>query len=253
MAKTGGRGNPPWTRDETILALDLLFDAGLVALSDSDARVIALSEKLRTLPGNEERSRNDSFRNPAGVSFKMSNLQSVATGRGFSNVSATDRTVWAYFETRRARLKEIANQILKFVGEVPLDASEDEDDEFPEGTTLTRVHRRIERNRQLRTALIRDRRKRGLLRCDACLRGNPTSQARFDDVIFDVHHLVPLSAIGTTSTKISDVALLCANCHRIIHRLSATTGKWASVNDVQATIAESAAPPQNIGNATDQL
>jgi 5-methylcytosine-specific restriction protein A len=30
MAKTDGRGNPPWTRDETILALDLFFDAGLV-------------------------------------------------------------------------------------------------------------------------------------------------------------------------------------------------------------------------------
>lgn len=238
MAKTDGRGNPPWTRDETILALDLFFDAGLVALSDSDSRVIALSEKLRTLPGNGERSRKGSFRNPAGVSFKMSNLQSVATGRGFANASATDRAVWAHFETRRSRLKEVANQILKFVNEVPLDTSETEEDEFPEGVVLTRVHRRIERSSRLRAALIRDRRKRNLLRCDACLRVNPTSEARFDDAIFDAHHLAPLSEIGTSRTKISDIALLCANCHRIIHRLSASTGKWASVNDVKAAIAE---------------
>jgi len=236
MAKTDGRGNPPWTRDETILALDLFFDAGMVALPDNDTRVIALSEKLRTLPGNEGRARNGSFRNPAGVSFKMSNLQSVATGRGFANVSATDRAVWAYFETRRTRLKATASQIIKFVDEVPLDVSKVEDDEFPEGAILTGVHRRIERNRQLRIALIQDRRKKNLLRCDACLRTNPTSETRFDDAIFDAHHLLPLSAIGTTKTKISDTALLCANCHRIIHRLSTTSGRWASVNDVKAAI-----------------
>lgn len=238
MAKTDGRGNPPWTRDETILALDLFFDAGLVALPDSDSRVIALSKKLRTLPGNEERSRKETFRNPAGVSFKMSNLQSVATGRGFANASATDRAVWAYFETRRSRLKEVASQILKFVVEAPLDTLETEEEEFPEGAVLTRLHRRIERSRRLRTNLISDRRKRNLLRCDACLRVNPTSEVCFDDAIFDAHHIVPLSAIGTTRTKISDVALLCANCHRIIHRLSATTGRWASVNDLKAAIAE---------------
>jgi 5-methylcytosine-specific restriction protein A len=209
---------------------------GLVALSDNDHRVIALSKKLRAFPGNEERSRKESFRNPAGVSFKMSNLQSVATGRGLANASATDRVVWTYFGARRSRLKEVANQILNFVGEVSLDTSEVENDEFPEGAVLTKVHRRIERNHRLRTNLIRDRRKNNLLRCDACLMVNPTSEKRFDDAIFDAHHLVPLSAIGTTRTKISDMALLCANCHRIIHRLSSSTGKWASVNDVQEAL-----------------
>lgn len=238
MARTDGQGNPHWTRDETILALDLFFDSGLVALPHSDSRVVALSKTLRALPGNEERSRKQSFRNPAGVSFKMSNLQSVATGRGFPNASTTDRAVWAYFETHPSRLKEIANQILKFVDGVSLDTSEAEEDEFPEGAVLTKAHRRIERNRRLRTTLIRDRKKKNLLRCDACLIVNPTSEARLGDAIFDAHHLVPLSEIGTSRTKISDLALLCANCHRIIHRLSATTGKWALVDDVKAAIAQ---------------
>lgn len=134
MAKTDGRRNPPWTRDETILALDLFFDAGLVALSDTDKRVIALSRTLRALPGNEERAENPSFRNPAGVAFKLSNLQSVATGKGFANVSATDRAVWKQFENRRVRVKEVAALITTYVAEAPLDTKNDDDEEeFAEG------------------------------------------------------------------------------------------------------------------------
>jgi 5-methylcytosine-specific restriction protein A len=239
MAKTDGRGNPPWTRDETILALSLFFDAGMIALSDTDKRVIDLSVSLRTLPGNEERARNPSFRNPAGVSFKLSNLQSVATGKGFANVSAMDRSVWKHFENRRTRVHEIAGLIRTYVNEIPLDLdNEGDDEEFAEGRILTLAHRRAERNRRLRTMLIRDRRKTNRLRCDACHITNPTSDSRLDDAIFDAHHLVPLSAIGSTKTKLSDVALLCANCHKIIHRLTSTSGRWATVQDVQAAIEE---------------
>jgi 5-methylcytosine-specific restriction protein A len=237
MAKTDGRGNPPWTRDETILALDLFFDAGLMALSDSDPRVIAMSETLRGLPGNEKRSTNPSFRNPAGVSFKLSNLQSVSTGRGFANVSAMDKTVWGQFGTRRQRVKEITALITTYVLEEPLNTDSDEDeDDFPEGMVVTRVHRRIERNRKLRTALIRDRRARNQLRCDACFKVNPTTDSRLDDVIFDAHHLIPLSIQGQTKTRLGDVALLCANCHRIIHRLISRSSKWASVEDVRKAL-----------------
>jgi 5-methylcytosine-specific restriction protein A len=237
MAKTDGRGNPPWTRDEIILALDLFMDEGMVVLSDSHPKVIALSEQLRGLPGNEERSENPRFRNPAGVSFKLSNLQSIATGRGFANGSALDRAVWASFESRPKRVKEVASLIVKYVVDVSLAADENGDEEeFSEGRVLTRVHKRIERNRKLRAALVRERRKTGLLRCDACQTTNPTADSRLDDAIFDAHHLIPISTQGSTTTKLRDVALLCANCHRLIHRLIATSSKWPTVEDVRGAL-----------------
>ncbi len=237
MAKTAGRGNPPWTRDETILALDLFFDAGMVALSDSDARVIALSQTLRALPGNEQPSENPSFRNPAGVSFKLSNLQSVATGRGFANTSAMDATVWKQFNSRRVKVKEIAGLILRYAPQAPLDSDmEDDGIEFAEGKVFTVVHRRIERDSKLRKSLITDRRKKGHLRCDACGSVNPTGTSELDDAIFDAHHLIPLAGQGERKTKLRDVALLCANCHRLIHRLIAKSGKWASLEDLRRAI-----------------
>lgn len=238
MAKTDGRGNPPWTRDEIILALDLFFDEGMVALSDTHPKVIALSDQLRRFPGNEDRSSNPKFRNPAGVSFKLSNLASIATGRGFANGSSADRAVWSQFESRPQRVKDVAALIVKYAADVPLSADDGQDEEeFPEGRVFTGIHRRIERNRKLRIKLIRERRETNLLRCDACLAANPTDDSRLDDAIFDAHHLIPLSAQGSTKTRLVDVALLCANCHRLIHRLIATSGRWPTVEDVRNALA----------------
>jgi 5-methylcytosine-specific restriction protein A len=234
MAKTDGRGNPPWTRDEILLALDLFFDEGMVALSDTHPKVISLSDQLRGLPGNEDRAKNPKFRNAAGVSFKLSNLASISTGRGFANGSSADRAVWAQFESRPQRVKDVAALIIKYVVDIPLGVDEYEDEEeFAEGRVLTRAHRRIERNSKLRSKLIRERRNANLLRCDACLTTNPTADARLDDAIFDAHHLVPLSTQGSTTTRLHDVALLCANCHRLIHRLIATSGGWRTVKDLR--------------------
>lgn len=245
MAKTGGRGNPPWTRDETILALELFFEAGLVALSDTDQRVVELSQILRSLPGNEARAKNPRFRNPAGVSFKLSNLQSVATGKGFANSSMTDLAVWKQFESRPSKVREIARLIRKYAPEVPLDvALKEEDCEFEEGLVITAMHRRIERNRKLRNALLRNRRKAGILSCDSCGTTNPVKDIRLEDAIFDAHHMRPLSEVGVTKTKLSDMALLCANCHRNIHRLIARTGKWPSVQDLRLAIGTTSECPK---------
>jgi 5-methylcytosine-specific restriction protein A len=234
MARTEGQSNPPWTRDEIILALDLFFEQGMVALPDSHPKVIALSELLRGLPGNERWAANPKFRNPAGVSFKLANLLNIATGRGFPNGSSADRSVWSRFERRPQQVKYVAALILQYVAETPLSSDgPDEDEEFTEGQVFTRIHRRIERNRKLRKKLISERQSKNILRCDACFATNPTSDPRLNDAIFDVHHLIPLSSQGSTVTKLSDLALLCANCHRIIHRLIATSGRWPTVDDVR--------------------
>jgi 5-methylcytosine-specific restriction protein A len=46
-------------------------------------------------------------------------------------------------------------------------------------------------------------------------------EARYGSVgagFAEVHHLRPLSTTGATSTRLSDLAVLCSNCHRMVHR-----------------------------------
>lgn len=80
MAVTSGHGNPKWTREEVILALELYFECGERIPSAEDPRVRSLSELLRAFPHHSEAARKESFRNPDGVAFKLQNLRQVATG-----------------------------------------------------------------------------------------------------------------------------------------------------------------------------
>lgn len=240
MAKTNGQKNPPWTREETILALDLLIKAEMTALSDSHPDVLALSSFIRSLPSNFQRARHPSFRNPAGVSFKLSNLLSLASGKGFANGSAKDKLIWAQFENRRKKLREVV-QLIRAYGpstNIPY-GDEPEEYEFLEGNSVTRAHRHIERSSGLRKAVLKNRLSSGYLICDVCERSNPTGHSEFESAIFEVHHLKPLSLSGQTVTSARDAALLCANCHRLTHKLISMTGRWVTTEDVRAILASS--------------
>jgi hypothetical protein len=48
-----------------------------------------------------------------------------------------------------------------------------------------------------------------------------------------VHHIVPLSSGLAMKTKLTDVSLLCANCHRIIHRAIRLSGRWMGILDAK--------------------
>jgi 5-methylcytosine-specific restriction protein A len=111
MAKTQGHGNPDWIRDETILALDLYFKCNGKMPTGEDPRVHELSVLLRSLPYHLKSHRKKTFRNPAGVAFKLKNLNNVATGKGLSNVSETDRRVWAELGTQRNEVERLAERI----------------------------------------------------------------------------------------------------------------------------------------------
>jgi 5-methylcytosine-specific restriction protein A len=68
--------NPPWTRDELILALDLYFRLGRKHEGPSHPEVMALSKALNTLPIHDNQQRAD-FRNPAGVAMKLANYLAI--------------------------------------------------------------------------------------------------------------------------------------------------------------------------------
>jgi len=89
-----------------------------------------------------------------------------------------------------------------------------------EGRRSARIHFSRERSQSIVDAKKRDALSRqGALRCEAC---------DFDFVVFygamgegfcEVHHVVPLSeADGEIQTSLDDLAIVCANCHRMIHR-----------------------------------
>lgn len=89
-----------------------------------------------------------------------------------------------------------------------------------EGERTLVLHRSIERDRKLRTSKLTDfLAKNGSLFCELC--GFRFSEAYpfLKKDIIEVHHMVPLSTLTkATETKLSDLMLLCSNCHFAIHQ-----------------------------------
>lgn len=234
MPVTKGSGNPDWTYDETILALDLLYRRGK-PIDARNSDVVELSELLRSASIHPVETRKPSFRNPDGVALKLQNLWSaIEEGKGLSS-SKTDKRVVAEFpKTRAAELSALAALIrrdLRFL-ESPPDSPDEET--FTEGGVATAAHRK--RDGRLRKKLLATR-KDGDLFCAICEFRPPVIDRVLRESFFETHHKVPLAeAKEPKKTRVSDLVLLCAGCHRFLHKLIVKNRRWMGVEDARAAL-----------------
>ncbi|MFC2035836.1 HNH endonuclease [Chloroflexota bacterium] len=233
--------NPDWTRDELILALELYFRVSPSSTNKNHPEIVKLSNLLQSLPIHPELSRGNEFRNPAGIYMKLGNFlrfDPSYSGKGLLAGSKLDKVVWDEFASDKTRLIKVANAIRNGSPTLlpPQSKNEDteiinEDEEFPEGRILTRLHRQRERNQ----TAIRKKKKLvldtfGKLECEVC-------KFDFADYYGDIgigfaecHHNKPVSELAKGSkTKFSDLSIICANCHRVIHKMR----PWLSVLELR--------------------
>lgn len=99
-------------------------------------------------------------------------------------------------------------------------SSEDsEDEEFPEGTTFKRMHLARERSRKLILAAKQRARDKGSIACQVCKFDFEEHYGEIGAGFIEAHHTVPLSDLDKeTRTRVEDLALVCSNCHRMLHR-----------------------------------
>lgn len=233
--------SPEWARDELILACRLVMDNGWKGMDAHDRRVVELSELLQLLPVHAEDERNEKFRDPEDVARKTHDIATRHPDhRGrMTKGGALDSEVLRDFLTRTAVMTGTARLIRRgiadgeFQGLPPMDENELDGYSAPEGRLLLRRHVARERNRTLRKKKIAVvLQQGGTLSCEAC-------DFDFEEVYGDrgagyveCHHVVPLHEAGETRTRLSDVALICANCHRMIHRCA----PWPTPAELRATV-----------------
>lgn len=121
--------------------------------------------------------------------------------------------------------EEIVSKVLRLVdADGDADRLPDVDDEAYEfeGNPRLIAHLRRERN-----ALIVKKKKKDILdktetlKCEACDFDFSKVYGKHGREFCEVHHLVPLhKSDGVIKTELSELAIVCSNCHRIIHRMN---------------------------------
>jgi 5-methylcytosine-specific restriction protein A len=235
--------NPPWTIDELILALDLYLQHHGNPPGKNSAEIVQLSETLNAMASKFGASDYEKFRNPNGVYMKLMNFRRfdpdyTASGRvGLTRGNKNEQVVWERFAANPAKLRSVANAIKVAIElpEVENRADEPEDMEAEEGRVLTRLHHTRERNRKLidkrkAQALA----KQGKLECEVCGFDFERRYGARGKGFIEAHHTKPVHTLTEGSTtKLSDLALVCANCHRMIH----AARPWLEINELKALLA----------------
>jgi 5-methylcytosine-specific restriction endonuclease McrA len=112
---------------------------------------------------------------------------------------------------------------------------------FPEGRRLYRMHTARERNPKLireakKLALKRD----GVLRCTCCNFDFSSTYGEVGHGYIEAHHTTPLSSLEDSggTTLVEDLALVCANCHRMLHRRR----PWLEADDLAEILEQKVQP-----------
>lgn len=219
--------NPNWTRDELILALNLYISAGRKWLDRKHPDVIALSQLLNELPIHSTEDREVEFRNPNGVSMKLGTFLSLDPeypGKGLRRGSKLEQEVWDNYADKPYELHQVARAITSSlalgIAESPVSYELEGDDEFCEGRILTLLHMERERNpKVVRRKKEKVLKELGRLACEVCGFDFAEVYGERGVGFSECHHLVPLAQLTMDqSTRLSDLAIVCANCHRMLHR-----------------------------------
>lgn len=115
-----------------------------------------------------------------------------------------------------------------------VDLTED-DINFPEGKQKLRLHIYKERNPKLIHAAKENfkSQNQNKLFCEICLLDYSKKYGILGEGYIEGHHTLPVSQLTEESnTKIQDIALVCADCHRMLHRKR----PWLSKDELKQII-----------------
>jgi 5-methylcytosine-specific restriction protein A len=227
---------PDWTRDEIILACALAESNRWRQVYDTDPRAKELSQLLQS-PAIHPLPHHPDFRNQAGVGQKTRNIVDNHPDHhgSRSNGNHLDKEVLDDFLADPTGMRAMAERIRELLATAAADSAllpdlDTGDIPVEEGDLALRAHLRRERDPKLRRRKLADaKRRRVPIACEVCSFDFGRTYGSHGLDYIECHHRTPLYVSGETQTRLTDLALLCSNCHRMIHR----SKLWLSVEQLK--------------------
>lgn len=243
--------SPAWDWDELVLACDLIAANEWRELTASRLEVIELSGLLQQLSPLPQQARHPRFRSPDAVSRKTADIVTSATGypgtatrgnhldsQALQAFQADPDSMHQHAVELRALAASGADSTvlpdLDLLNDFTLDPG------AAEGGRVERWRVSRERDPALRRRKLAQVRKAGqAIACEVCDFNFATAYGRRGQDYIEVHHRTPLHVTGATTTTLGDLALLCSNCHRMVHRGT----PWLTVEELIRLVQDPAATP----------
>ena len=254
--KTSERGRGvPWTEEETILAIDLHLRFSY-SRKKGDKPSQADKEKL----SREFASYGFTPRTWKSVHFILANCKSLDLNYteggkrvGLKNASPMLKRLWEGYkcntsegreniaklaQSLREELKKKNVEDIKELHEGNYVRDRIDGEEVPEaieGRLKTVTHINRERDPKLRKRKIEKvLDEKGSLSCEACDFDFAARYGDHGDGFIEVHHTQPLATLTEASRiTLDDLALLCSNCHRMVHRKK---HHWLTMDELCALV-----------------
>ena len=250
-----------WTRDELIIVCALLKANDWTPYRARSSSAESLSELLNRADFVPMAERGTDFRSANSVQRKMYDFTTLLPsytgtptkgGRATSEVLAAflahpdemDAKATALLATIApdAGATDRARETVDVSWELDIDTlTVDFDFEADEGEAVIARHLKRERNRTIRARKLAAVAAVGLpFACEVCGFSFGATYGNLGDGYIEVHHVLPLHASGPTTTRLDDLALLCSNCHRMIHRAR----PWLTPSELRGRLrADRSSPP----------
>lgn len=134
---------------------------------------------------------------------------------------------WDLFENKDIQARAI----------IPIDsdlAELEQQEEALEGEEKYRIsrHKYYERDPSIIAKKKAIARKNGNLSCEACLFDFGKRYNGHGTGFIECHHIYPIAGNGIRTTRLEDLALVCSNCHRMLHRRN-VQGSYYSVGELR--------------------
>ncbi|WP_169338306.1 HNH endonuclease [Colwellia piezophila] len=159
-----------------------------------------------------DKKRNKKFT----VGHKLSEIKTYQSSEKIDHFIFSNRTCYVRTQKMQSEIDRLLN-LSKLKGNV---SDKKDGDLYPEGKEKYKIHKSKERNGSAPIDAKKERlAKTGKLECEVC---STDFKAVYGDLGFgfiEAHHTIPVSKMPPNhKTKISELALVCSNCHKMLHR-----------------------------------
>ena len=246
---TEGSNNPAWSEDEIILILylykqqsRLVKDNFNLAKIDSKILQIYSSYLINLAKKNGIPVENfKNFRTPYSIVLRMLNFinldKNIPEKKGLYRMSGLVFLLWEKFKNNPAFLEKEAEQIILFINkpEKLTKTTLLAEKHFSEGGIRLAYHKQRERSAKL----VFLKKQKGFLSCDVCGFDFLKFYGKHGENFIECHHNKPLSEMmPNNKTSLSDLSLVCANCHRMIHRKK----EYLTIEELKDILKENKSP-----------